>query len=319
MHLTVTLLHCWLIRFELHALLHTFLPLLHKPEHFQCPNFLVETKKQIHTSDTPMITMKSPPPPLVCAPLDSHTPCVGGPWGSRLSLSLFPEKSAMLRLQCGLGTLLRGAFTKITPGLRCVLPGTYLCDRLFVPHGRLFDKTLDFYIPISTRNDHPGPPEAHRHFHFPFFSSAALIPKRKKPRQSDNNHPRRCVGAENTETPSLSTQADSSLCPASSKEKREAQHKIQRQGWVASSLCGVDSLTESSQQKKPPQRERTTGQLTTDTACAPTCQSRHEECSQRGLIHLSSLYISLRFYHIIHKFEKLNKNLRWQVVISREW
>lgn len=87
MHLTVTLLHCWLIRFELRALLHTFPPLLHKPEHFQCPNFLVETKKQIHTSDTPLITMKSPPSPLVRAPLDSHTPCVGGPWGSPLSLS----------------------------------------------------------------------------------------------------------------------------------------------------------------------------------------------------------------------------------------
>lgn len=63
MHLTVTLLHCWLIRFELRALLHTFPPLLHKPEHFQCPNFLVETKKQIHTSNTPLITMKSPPSP----------------------------------------------------------------------------------------------------------------------------------------------------------------------------------------------------------------------------------------------------------------
>lgn len=65
--------------------------------------------------------------------------------------------------------------------------GTHLCDRLLIPHSRFIDKTVDFYIPISTRNDHPGPPETHRHFH---FSSAALIPKRKKPLQSDNNHPR---------------------------------------------------------------------------------------------------------------------------------
>lgn len=64
----------------------------------------------------------------------------------------------------------------------------YLCYRLLVPHGRLFDQVADFYIPISTRNNHPGPPEAHRHFHFSV--AERLIPMRKKTRRSDEKHPR---------------------------------------------------------------------------------------------------------------------------------
>jgi len=56
---------------------------------------------------------------------------------------------------------LRGTFRKAA-GLRA---GAYLRDRLLVPHGRLLDEAVDLYIPISTRDDHPGPPEAHRHFH----------------------------------------------------------------------------------------------------------------------------------------------------------
>lgn len=71
--------------------------------------------------------------------------------------------------------------------------GAYLCDRLLIPHGRLFDKVVDCYIPMSTRNDHPGPPETHRHFH---FSRSALIPMRKKPRQNAQNHPR-CATVKN--------------------------------------------------------------------------------------------------------------------------
>lgn len=63
----------------------------------------------------------------------------------------------------------------------------YLSDGLFISHGRSFYEAADFYVPIAARNDHPGPAEAHRHFH---FSCAALIPLRKKLRPN-KNHPRR--------------------------------------------------------------------------------------------------------------------------------
>ncbi|CAM9293052.1 unnamed protein product, partial [Lampetra planeri] len=53
--------------------------------------------------------------------------------------------------------------------------GSYLGGGFLVSHGRLFDETLDFHVPVPTRNHHPGPPEAHRHFHF-----SALVPTRSK-------------------------------------------------------------------------------------------------------------------------------------------
>ena len=65
---------------------------------------------------------------------------------------------------------------------------TYLCYRLFIPHGRLLDEAVHFHIPIPARDDHSGLPETHGHFHS--SSAGALIPMRKKPRQSDKNHPR---------------------------------------------------------------------------------------------------------------------------------
>lgn len=66
--------------------------------------------------------------------------------------------------------------------------GSYLRDRLLVPHGCLLDEVLHSYIPIPARNDHPGPPETHRHFHVS-SAAAALIPMRKKARRGDKHHP----------------------------------------------------------------------------------------------------------------------------------
>lgn len=91
----------------------------------------------------------------------------------------------MLGLCCGWSSLLGAqceTFQEVTE------PCAYLRYRLLVPHGRLFDQVADFYIPISTRNDHPGPPETHRHFHF--SAAATLIPIRRKARRSDEKHPR---------------------------------------------------------------------------------------------------------------------------------
>lgn len=91
--------------------------------------------------------------------------------------SLQPENSAMLGLCCGCSSARSTRLSTLTE--QC----TYLCYCFLVPHGRLFDQVADFYIPISTRNDHPGPPETHRHFHFSF--TATLIPIRRKARRSD--------------------------------------------------------------------------------------------------------------------------------------
>lgn len=99
--------------------------------------------------------------------------------------ALQPENSAMLGLCYGCSSLLGAqceTFQKVTE--QCA----YLRYRLLVPHGRLLDQVADFYIPISTRNDHPGPPETHRHFHF--SAAATLIPIRRKARRSDEKHPR---------------------------------------------------------------------------------------------------------------------------------
>lgn len=101
-------------------------------------------------------------------------------------------------------------------------PGrSYLCYRLLIPHGCLFDEVVDCYIPISTRNDHPGPPETYRHFH---FSAAALIPMRKKPRQNDKNHPR-CAKVKNSFPVVVKNlEVKWSSFPASSEDNREAPH-----------------------------------------------------------------------------------------------
>lgn len=66
----------------------------------------------------------------------------------------------------------------------------YLGDGLPVAHGRLLDEVAHRDIPISARDDHPGPPEAHGHFHISSAAAAALIPKRKEePRRNAKNHP----------------------------------------------------------------------------------------------------------------------------------
>ncbi|KAK9527984.1 hypothetical protein VZT92_014490 [Zoarces viviparus] len=101
-----------------------------------------------------------------------------GPWGSptgshstgaahwRSLSSLREKKSAMLRLRrCCCSALGETLCESSAPEQGRAL-GAYLCDRLLVPHGRLLDEAVDLYIPISARDDHPGPPETHRHFHF---------------------------------------------------------------------------------------------------------------------------------------------------------
>lgn len=207
-------------------------------------------------------------------PLSLHQRPLGVPTGSdhkgshwpssahSLALSQ-PVKSAMLRLQCGCNVCFRAhTHRDVTKAHR---GQAYLCDRLLIPHGRLLDEVTHSYIPISTRNDHPGPPETHCHFH---FSSAALIPMRKKTRQNAKKHPRSAKGYKNkSQTVAKKLEVKLPLCPESSKDKREAQHWIQRRGWVASSLCRVDSLTETSQQKASPARAH----KWTDSASAPTC------------------------------------------------
>lgn len=122
------------------ALLHTFLPLLCGTEHFQRVSNFFTADKSDYTQPiicfTLFITTKRHPPPHP----STHTLQSAHPWilprasgargglhwlwflGKPLSPSpSFPIKSAMLRLQCGLGTPLRGALQN-HPGLRCVSP-----------------------------------------------------------------------------------------------------------------------------------------------------------------------------------------------------
>lgn len=75
-----------------------------------------------------------------------------------------------------------GYSVDIAPAVRAALGNvtknilTYLGDCLFISHGCLFDKAMDFYIPISTRNNYPGLPETHRHFHFSGVPLYFVIP-----------------------------------------------------------------------------------------------------------------------------------------------
>ncbi|KAK5623641.1 hypothetical protein CRENBAI_009890, partial [Crenichthys baileyi] len=172
-----------------------------------------------------------------------------GPWGSPpVSIPEFGGKKRHVEApRCGSTTQLRELRRyKITSTQErgCVLEGekggreeegTYLCNGLFIPHGCLFDKALHFNNPISTRNDHPRPPETHRHFH---GSSTALIPKRKKRRPNDdNNHPRAGRVCESVKVKQVNPDRDR-LCELQSSEEKQTQapRRIQRQGWVPSSL-----------------------------------------------------------------------------------
>ena len=133
--------------------------------------------------------------------------------------------------------------------------GPYLCYRLFIPHGRFFDETVDFYIPISTRNDHPGPPEAHRHFH---FSPAALSPRGKSRVRTTTTIPG-ARGSE-AESPALrrTDRRGSSRCPASSEARTGAASE------PGSALGDVPPAPRrlargETSQLQPLQRERTAG------------------------------------------------------------
>lgn len=95
------------------------------------------------------------------------------------------EKRHVAAERCGCGSLLCARSHTLLKHTRTL---AYLCYRLLVPHGCLFDEVVDFYIPVSTRNDHPGPPETDRHFHF--SGATVLIPVREKSRQSDRKHSR---------------------------------------------------------------------------------------------------------------------------------
>lgn len=106
---------------------------------------------------------------LAAPPLSFPRCPLGGPPGCRgqplaldllypLSPSLQPEEKRHVEAPVWTPCAARAALRRVSL--------SYLSDRLFVPHGRLLHQAVDFYIPISARNDHPGPPETHRHFHF---------------------------------------------------------------------------------------------------------------------------------------------------------
>lgn len=96
----------------------------------------------------------------------------------------------------------------------------------------------------------------------------SLIPERTKPRGTAENHPK-CVERRKRVDPQLLKRVGSGFCalrPGSGRQERSGGSGGAA-GWRPP-CSRVDSVPETSKEN-PVERERTTGQLTTDTACAP--------------------------------------------------